>query len=174
MNRGPSTPRRTARWARWVATTGGLGDRLPAPGTLAGSLPAAAAWALVAVFVDSPLSLAAITGIMTATAIAAGLWATRWEIRRRGAEDPGAVVVDEVAGMWTTYLITCLALDSQSSVRLSLILVGGFFLFRFFDIMKPWPIGALERLEGSVGVMADDLAAGVLAGLGVVVVAWIS
>ncbi len=45
------------------------------------------------------------------------------------------------------------------------ITVMGFLLFRFFDILKPWPIRALERLPGALGVMADDLLAGVLAGL---------
>ncbi len=87
--------------------------------------------------------------------IAIGIAQRAAELMRR--EDPGAVVIDEFAGV----LVACVGL--QLSLAGSLIAVG---LFRGFDIVKPFPVGWLDRrLEGGVGIVADDLAAGVLANL---------
>ncbi len=73
--------------------------------------------------------------------------------RESGREDPGHVVIDEVAGQWTT-LIVC-----HPDWRHALMALA---LFRLFDITKPWPIRKLETLPGGWGIMLDDLAAGVL------------
>ncbi|MBW2618883.1 MAG: phosphatidylglycerophosphatase A [Deltaproteobacteria bacterium] len=70
--------------------------------------------------------------------------------------DGRAIVVDEVAGQALTLLFVPLTWPW---------LVAGFGLFRLFDIVKPWPIGRLEAAPGGVGVMSDDLAAGVMAGV---------
>ncbi|MBP7147898.1 MAG: phosphatidylglycerophosphatase A [Acidobacteria bacterium] len=85
-----------------------------------------------------------------------GLWAawpaeTYW--RRK---DPGHVVIDETAG----YLLATLAVPPGP-----LPLVGSFVLFRGFDIVKPWPARRLEALPGAVGIMIDDLVAGLYANL---------
>ena len=71
--------------------------------------------------------------------------------------DPGWVVIDEVAGQWLTLAV----------VPPNLLLYGlGFLLFRLFDILKPWPIRALEQnMPGGLGVMVDDIAAAVYAGI---------
>ncbi len=66
-------------------------------------------------------------------------------------DDPGAVVIDEVAGQGLTLLL-CGPLVVN--------LVAGFLLFRLFDIWKPWPVSAADRLHSGFGVMADDLVAG--------------
>lgn len=72
-------------------------------------------------------------------------------------EDPGAIVIDEIAGV----LVACLGL--QLTLGGSVIAVG---LFRVFDILKPFPVGWLDRrLKGGLGIVADDLAAGLLANL---------
>lgn len=77
--------------------------------------------------------------------------------RRHGLNDPSQVVVDEVVGVW----ITLAALPRQAFW-----LLVGFFLFRVFDVLKPFPIRALERrFKGGFGVMIDDVAAGTAAGL---------
>ncbi|MFN8095296.1 MAG: phosphatidylglycerophosphatase A [Vicinamibacteria bacterium] len=76
--------------------------------------------------------------------------------RSIGIEDPGLVVVDEVAGQW----ITLAALPFTPAVALA-----GFFLFRLMDVVKPWPARDLERLHGGWGIMLDDVAAGVMAHL---------
>jgi phosphatidylglycerophosphatase A len=71
-------------------------------------------------------------------------------------EDPSLVVIDEVAGMLVTYLAVPGGMIA---------LLGGFFWFRFFDIFKPLGVRKLEKLGGGggLGIMADDIGAGVLA-----------
>ena len=69
-------------------------------------------------------------------------------------EDPSLVVMDEIAGMIVTYLGVAAG---------PLGWLAGFFWFRFFDIFKPLGVRRLERLGGGLGIMADDLGAGVLA-----------
>ena len=73
-----------------------------------------------------------------------------------GQRDPGVIVVDEVAGM----LVALYLLPATWGF-----LAGGFFLFRLFDIVKPFPIRRLERLPGGAGVVLDDVLAGVFANL---------
>jgi phosphatidylglycerophosphatase A len=74
-----------------------------------------------------------------------------------GAHDPKPVVLDEVAGMWLTFM-----LGNAGGWGY---LAAGFALFRALDGLKPWPIRYLERLPGGVGIIADDLGAGLVAGL---------
>ncbi len=140
------TVRRGAGLARGLASAAGLGFLPRAPGTF-GSLAAALLGAPLLWL--SPLALAAATLL----AFFGGLWA----VRRAGAAaaDPGWVVIDEVAGQW----LTLLALRRPSLLGVAL----GFALFRLFDIWKPWPIRWLDRRHDALGVMADDLAAGLFA-----------
>ncbi len=84
----------------------------------------------------------------------AGVWAASVVVRELADEDPQVVVVDEVAGT----LITLLPMAAWSWRAV----VVGVFLFRLFDIVKPWPIRKLERLPGGWGVVMDDVGAGVL------------
>jgi phosphatidylglycerophosphatase A len=93
-----------------------------------------------------------------------GVWAAGEEEARRGRSDPGPVVVDEVAGQWLTYLVALPFLRLGGAPELALVIGSGFLLCRVFDVAKPWPLCALERLDGGLGIMADDLAGGVLAG----------
>ena len=76
--------------------------------------------------------------------------------RRLGTEDPGIVVVDEIVGMWVTLLLVPFSPWSASA---------GFFLFRAMDVIKPYPARNLEALHGGLGIMADDLAAGLYANI---------
>jgi phosphatidylglycerophosphatase A len=154
-----------SRIARAVATVGGLGDRLPAPGTTAGSFPAAVVWWGAAAALGGTWWLWAVTLAMVVLATVVGVWSAGSESRRRGREDPGAVVIDEVAGQWLTYLCAVGFWARSSTAELALFVLSGFFLFRVFDVLKPWPVRRLERLPGGVGVVADDLAAACLAGL---------
>lgn len=148
-----------------LATTFGLGDRLPAPGTTAGSLPACLVWLLVACSLLNSPWLAVTTTAMIIAAVIAGFWASDAEITGRGSTDPGPVVIDEVAGQWLTYGCA-LPLWSAATHREMILFAGaGFVLFRTFDILKPWPVRRLERLHGALGVMADDLLAGLMAGI---------
>jgi len=163
------------RVATGLATVGGLGDRLPAPGTFAGSLPAALGWWLLVMAVSSQTLQLIFLGVATVGITAAGIWAAGVEAARRGTEDPGPVVVDEVAGQWLTYLVAMAwlapspiwsaAAGAPSAWGQAIAAGLGLLLFRVFDILKPWPICRLERLPGGLGIMADDLAAGVAAGV---------
>jgi phosphatidylglycerophosphatase A len=157
--------------ARHIATVFGLGDLLPAPGTTAGSLPAALLWWLLAATVDGSVEMIVVTAAGCLIFTLAGIWAADREGRRRGTSDPGPVVIDEVAGQWLTYLLVILFVSPADHAQLGLIVGSGFFLFRFFDIVKPWPAGRLEGLPGGVGIMADDLAAAGYAGLCLVLAA---
>ena len=85
---------------------------------------------------------------------ALGVWAADEAERALGAKDPGAIVVDEVAGM----TLSVLALPPTAGV-----LVAGFLLFRLFDVLKPFPANVAQRLPGGLGVMTDDVIAGLYA-----------
>ncbi len=82
-----------------------------------------------------------------------------------GERDPSIIVVDEVSGILTSILIAGFYIkNSFFNVLFS------FVFFRFFDILKPYPVKRFERINGSGGIMLDDIVAGILAGM--VIVAW--
>jgi phosphatidylglycerophosphatase A len=83
-----------------------------------------------------------------------GTWAAEVVEAAVGDKDPGVIVIDEVAGMTLSVLL--LPLTWQ-------VLLVGFVLFRIFDVVKPFPAGRLQSLRGGVGVMIDDLFAGLYA-----------
>jgi phosphatidylglycerophosphatase A len=87
-----------------------------------------------------------------AAVVVVGIWASRRVEVALGRKDPGVIVIDEVAGMMVAVLLL---------PRTLLVLVCAFFLFRFFDIWKPFPAGEAQALRGGLGVVADDLIAGV-------------
>ena len=137
--------------AERIATVGGLGRTLPAaPGTLASFLTLFLAWGLETV--HGPLLV--LVGATTATAV--GYWSSEVYVRQRGASDPSECVIDEVAGQ----LLAC-AFAPRTLVSYAL----AFGLFRIFDVVKPWPISAAERLPGGLGIMVDDVLAGFMAGV---------
>lgn len=130
------------------ATLFGLGKMFPAPGTVGtvATLPLAAAlmwagplWHMAAVVVLLPI----------------GILAAEFYEQEGGGHDPKEVVIDEVVGFLVT--MVWLPLTWQS-------LLAGFVFFRFFDILKPFPISRLDKqMKGGLGTMADDLAAGMIA-----------
>lgn len=133
--------------ARLVATVGGLGHVPLAPGTV-GSL-VGAGLCLPLLGVGWPLQLVAIAVL---TAVAAAVSGRAAE--ELGQPDPPAVIIDEIVGMW----VAAFAVPFQAYD-----LCAVFLLFRMFDVVKPAPIPRLERLPGGLGIVADDLAAGLLA-----------
>ncbi len=150
----------------WVAQGFGIG-RIPfAPGTWGSVL--GIGWALLLLWPRS-LSL-----FFFATAIAAGLavWCCGQAEQILGQHDPGSVVLDEIVALPLTigghvlwaWFRTGTVPTASGLLQAWPVLVIGFGLFRLFDIWKPWPVGALQRLPGGWGVVADDLAAGVLSG----------
>lgn len=90
-----------------------------------------------------------------------GIWASGAHARSISRNDPGTSVIDEVAGQ----LLAMVPIMPAGSLSDGFQIAAAFVLFRFFDIAKPWPISRLERLHGGVGIMADDVAAGLAAGI---------
>jgi len=128
----------------------GLGSGLApkAPGTF-GTLAAIPIYWLIK---DLPL---AIYLAITLVAFIAGIWICQQSADWLGKDDPSAVVWDEIVG----YLITMIAAPSGWQW-----LLLGFVLFRFFDILKPWPISWADKsLHGGMGIMVDDVIAGLFA-----------
>ena len=145
-------PATRTRWAWLVATFFGAGRLKPGPGTW-GSLAAAILWycALPAAHLNS-WTQAAITVAAVVAVTIIGIPAASIVERECGREDPGFVVIDEVAGQWLVLAATPLDMGHA---------LVGFLLFRMFDIVKPPPARQLERLHGGTGIMLDDLAAGI-------------
>jgi phosphatidylglycerophosphatase A len=152
-------------WAWVLGTWFGAGLLKPGPGTY-GSVAALLLWygaahgfhvGSVALAVGTALAALAVTlvGIPAATIVA----------REAGREDPGFVVIDEVAGQWIALIGVR---PDWRHAALALV------LFRLFDIWKPWPIRRLEQLPAGTGIMLDDVAAGVLAlAVGLAVARWV-
>lgn len=134
--------------SRVLATFFGVGLFPAAPGTLASAV-AVLLYKLALHELSWPLYLLLLASLFWAGAAAAA--ATAAEL---GRPDPGRIVVDEVCGQ-----LLAIALFSDAWVPLAI----SFALFRFFDIIKPWPIRKLERLPGGWGIMADDIGAGLAA-----------
>lgn len=149
--------------ARIVATFGGLGDRLPAPGTTVGSLPPALLWFGLCSAVATNSVRVALTAVGLVAFTVVGIWSSEIEAERRGHADPRPIVVDEAAGQWLTYLVALPFLPFLAVGELAIFAAAGFLLFRVFDVVKVWPIKAFEKLPGGVGIVADDLAAGYFA-----------
>jgi phosphatidylglycerophosphatase A len=158
------------RLAYHIATVLGLGDKLPAPGTTAGSLPAIIGWWMAMLFLPTASARLAATLVGAVVVFGVGIWASQTESARRGTDDPGPVVIDEVAGQWLTMVPALLMLEAQTSASLGLSAIAGFFLFRLFDVAKPWPVNRFEELPGGIGIMADDVAAGCLAAIALALV----
>ena len=154
---------------RLAASCFGLG-RLPlAPGTW-GSLPPTIIFGLMYHFQTSSVIISI---VMAALALAGSVVCVRFApvaIAATGKSDPREVVVDEFAGQAITFLCSpFLAIGAASSGQIWAITAAGFVLFRIFDIAKPWPIRKLEKLPAGWGVLADDLLAGIYAGIGLLV-----
>lgn len=156
--------------SRLIATFFFSGYLRPAPGTW-GSLAG-----LIAAY---PIALLGGTvGLLVATAIAfaLGLWATIEVTKGQDNHDPSEVVIDEVVGMWIALLPVVFGATRQGADLLALWpgWVAAFVLFRLFDITKPWLVGWADRRDDAMGVMLDDVIAGVFAAIGVIVLAAIA
>jgi len=118
------------------------------PGT-AGAVLATAIWLLLS-YLTGPTVLCIVTAALIAVFTALGTWATARLMPYWGS-DPSRVVVDEMVGVWIPLLIAASWWQALTALL----------LFRFFDIVKPLGIRALDRREGAFWVMADDILAGI-------------
>lgn len=140
------------RFAWLLGTGAGTGLSPVAPGTV-GSLVAVAVYALLPIQSPSLTAALVVLGLFVLGSSVVG------RLETASKPDPGKVVWDEYVGMW----LTCSLIPERWPY-----LVAGFFLFRLFDVIKPFPARRLEHLHGGLGIMADDLMAGGYAGLVIV------
>jgi len=155
-----STARGPADYLALAIATFGVGLLPLAPGTW-GSVVGVGIYLLLRYFASNlgqfpflALQLAVILSITFA-----GIWAATQTERLSGRKDPGKVVVDEVAGQMISLLPLVLVPVSAWTTWV----IVSFTLFRFFDIVKPYPARRMERLHGGLGIMCDDLVAGIYA-----------
>ena len=149
------------RWVRAFVTGLGLGYLPLAPGTW-GSLAT-----LLLVFgvhwllpLHETIVLGSLVALLTFPAV---VFSTRFS-RSEDDPDPSKIVIDEILGQ-----ILCLLFVPVSAVSLG----AGFLLFRFFDIVKPFPVRRSEKLPGGMGIVCDDLIAGLYAGVCLKILIWL-
>ena len=133
--------------SEWIATCFKVGYLPLAPGTW-GSIFAILVWWVLLKDLDL-----LIFGIVIILFFFIGIIVSNIIIDQNGDNDPSHIIIDELVGQW-------LALWMLPDGSFYIIIV--FILFRFFDIIKPWPIRFMEQLPKGLGVMCDDLTAGLI------------
>lgn len=136
-----------------IATWFGCGRSPVAPGTAGSAAAVVIAVLLARLQFWQPLYFALLAAVMAPAAI----WSAGVTAEWSGKKDPSMVVVDEVVGQWIS-LAGAVSLNWKSYL-------GAFALFRLFDVWKPPPIRRLESLPGGIGIVADDVLAGIYAAL---------
>lgn len=156
--------------ARLIATFLYVGYLKPAPGTWGSLAALPVAWALY-LLGGVPLLGAAIL-----VAFASGWWATSLMTNGKDNHDPSEIVIDEVVGQWIALLPVMIGASHSGADVLALWpgWVTAFLAFRLFDITKPGPVGWADRQHGPLGVMLDDVIAGMMAAFMVGLGAWLS
>ncbi len=153
--------------ARMIGTVLGVGYIRPAPGTWGSLVALPWAW-LLHVIAGFPLLVLAIV-----VGFAKGWWATAQMTQNSDDHDPSEIVVDEVIGQWIALLPLSFAAWRMEIDILNLWpgWIAAFVLFRLFDIWKPWLVGWADRRNDALGVMLDDVIAGIFAAFGVLALA---
>jgi|TARA_B110000908_G_scaffold25611_1_gene29512 phosphatidylglycerophosphatase A len=153
--------------ATMIGTVLGVGYIHPAPGTWGALVALPWAW-LLHVLGGFPLLL---LGVIAA--FLKGWWATSKMTAGSDDHDPSEIVIDEVVGQWIALLPLSFA-AWNNDIPIHVMWPGwiaAFALFRLFDIWKPWVIGWADRRGDALGVMLDDVIAGIFAAIGVIVLA---
>lgn len=137
-----------------IATGFGSGKSSVAPGTC-GSIAALLPW--VAALTIAPHFFSPLLQLITTILICIlGTVACETYLKGSKDKDPSEVVIDEWAGLYVAFILASASTLSECIIIL--------ILFRIFDISKIWPISLFEKLKGSIGVMSDDIVAGIFAG----------
>jgi phosphatidylglycerophosphatase A len=149
-----------------VASVFGIGYFDIAPGTIMSAIAVPLA-ILIALYGGGGMGVLASSIIV----LVIGILACADHVRETGRQDPPECVIDELAGQWLACAFCVLPFGGLlPAPRISLLTFFlAFVLFRLFDIWKPWPVGwADKNLKGGLGVMTDDMIAGLMAGVLVV------
>mmetsp|Transcript_1155 Transcript_1155/g.2304 ORF Transcript_1155/g.2304 Transcript_1155/m.2304 type:complete len:162 (-) Transcript_1155:207-692(-) len=151
---------------RAITTFGGVGLLRPAPGTW-GSLAG-----LIAAVLLHMIGGFWLLFVATLAVTALGWWAVQSRVGDSD-DDPSEIVIDEVAGQWVALWPVSFGATMMTADILALYpgLIAAFVVFRLFDIAKPGPVGWADRKHGAFGIMADDLIAGWLTAMVVMVLA---
>ena len=154
-------PNRNRSLLHWIRKAGAsllfLGFIPAAPGTIGSAVTVAGIWYLHRQEQFAPLLGPQRPLVWWACSIGLVLLSLLLTSRAKetfGRDDPGPVIIDEVAGQFITFFLVPLTLRT---------LIAGFFLFRFFDIVKPFPVNDMQELDDNVGITMDDVLAGVYA-----------
>lgn len=153
--------------SKLIATFFYTGYLRPAPGTWGSLAAIPVAYLIASAGGWMALALAAFA------AFAVGYWATLRETAGAENHDPSEIVIDEVVGQWIALLPVVYGAQTSDSDLLALWpgWLTAFVLFRLFDILKPGPVGWADRRDDAIGVMLDDMVAGLLAAAGVLALA---
>ncbi len=160
---------------RMLTSCFGLGYLPAAPGSW-GSLPPAIVFGLVYYLGGSGIIA---FGLMVLLLLAGSIVCVRFSsaaVAATGNKDPNEVVADEIAGQALTFLALPFLIGAAPPIRQVVAISAlGYFLFRLFDTIKPWPIYKLEKFPAGWGILADDLMAGVFAAVALIIAAevWI-
>ena len=156
--------------AETVATVARVGYMRPAPGTWGSLAAVPLIWAI-----DEAGGLIAVA-VAIICAFVAGIWATREMTRGKEDHDPSEIVIDEVVGQWIALLPVLIGayVMGVPSTDLQPGWIAGFVFFRLFDIWKPWLVGKFDRRGDALGVMMDDVVAGIFAAIAVCVLAGVA
>ena len=145
--------------AGWIASGFGSGLSPVAPGT-AGSAVALIAW-----FALRELPVPILVAVLV-LAFALGVWASNIVVAKLGIVDPGVIVWDEFVGQWIALAPLLWIAHGWRWI------LAAFLLFRLFDIWKPWPVSWADRtVKGGLGVMLDDVFAGIYAAIVIAIAA---
>lgn len=155
-----------------LLTTGGLGHMRPASGTWGSLPPVIIAYALIMLGIGPGdplawvyfLALALICIIYSAACVLLG-----HEAEAKWGKDPSEVVADETAGQCLTLMFIPAGICNCPMTTMGAVL-GAFFLFRAFDILKPWPAGAMQKIAGGWGILLDDILAGIMGGIALLII----
>ncbi|SIS40822.1 phosphatidylglycerophosphatase A family protein [Insolitispirillum peregrinum] len=155
--------RKTVSFALLMLVTWlGSGLSPKAPGTFGTLAALPFAWGIITLSGDAHAGYVLLSAALTVFVI--GWWGSALYVRKTNTQDPGLIVIDEVAGVWMTIAL-CLLSVGQPAYILS------FVAFRIFDILKPWPICWFDRsIHGGLGIMLDDLLAGALAAIPIIII----
>jgi len=148
---------------RLLTSCFGLGLLPGAPGTW-GSVPVALSFSLMCQYGTEPLPTECVMAVLVVVGAVVCVVFAPAVIAATGRADPREVVMDEVAGQALCLFAGSLGVIGQlAGWRIWVAGASGFAVFRFFDILKPWPIREVEKFPQGWGVLADDLLAGLYA-----------
>ena len=155
------------RLAKWIATVFGVGYTRPAPGTWGSLVALPWGWLL------TELGGLPLLAVGVGVAFALGWWATARMTAGSDDHDPSEIVIDELVGQWIALMPVSYAawMLDINMIRMWPGVIGAFVLFRLFDIWKPGPVGWADRRGDPLGVMLDDVIAGIFAAIGVLILA---